>query len=166
MPLALADLLGRLPLRDHPLLCLLQCDQPVAVPLCHEKCPCIHLSRLAPSIGHFYLAQLGHYHLAATPTTTGVDSVLSKQYTADMVRRIVHRIIQSTTLALCGVAAMSVAAEPGKTVTFSRDVAPIFQAKCEECHHPGTAAPMSLVTYREIRPWAKSIREPVVTSHM
>src|ERR1035438_8870335 len=66
MPLALADLLGRLPLRDHPLLCLLQCDQPVAVPLCHEKCPCIHLSRLAPSIGHFYLAQLGHYHLAAT----------------------------------------------------------------------------------------------------
>jgi hypothetical protein len=91
---------------------------------------------------------------------TGVDFVLSKQYTADMVRRIVHSM-----LALCGVAILSIAAEPGK-VTFSKDVAPIFQAKCEECHHPGTAAPMSLVTYQEIRPWAKSIRERVVTRNM
>jgi len=33
-----------------------------------------------------------------------------------------------------------------KTVTFTKDVAPIFQAKCEECHRKGTGAPMSLVT--------------------
>ena len=38
MPLALADLFGRLPLRDQALLGFLQCDQPVAVPLRHEKC--------------------------------------------------------------------------------------------------------------------------------
>jgi len=44
-------------------------------------------------------------------------------------------------MALGGVAA---AAEPG--VTFSRDIAPLFREKCEECHRKGTAAPMSLVT--------------------
>jgi len=51
-------------------------------------------------------------------------------------------------------------------VTFAKDVAPILQAKCEECHRPGTAAPMSLATYRETRPWAKAIRERVITRNM
>ena len=40
--------------------------------------------------------------------------------------------------------------------TFSKDVAPIFQAKCEACHRPNSIAPMSLVTYQESRPWARS----------
>jgi hypothetical protein len=53
-----------------------------------------------------------------------------------------------------------------KPVTFTKDVAPIFQAKCEECHRKGTAAPMSLVTYEEIRPWAKAIRERVIRRQM
>src|SRR5664280_1018036 len=71
MPLALADLLGGLPLRDQALPGFLQCDQPVAVSLRHEKCSWIHLSRLTLSIGHFYLARLGHYHLAATLVFSG-----------------------------------------------------------------------------------------------
>jgi hypothetical protein len=50
--------------------------------------------------------------------------------------------------------------------TFAKDVAPIFQAKCEECHRKGTAAPMSLVTYEETRPWAKAIKERVVKRNM
>jgi len=41
--------------------------------------------------------------------------------------------------------------------TFTRDVAPIFQKSCQTCHHPGTSAPMSLVSYDEVRPWARSI---------
>ena len=49
------------------------------------------------------------------------------------------------------------AAETDK-VTFSKDVAPIFQAKCQSCHEPGSIAPMSLMTYQEARPWAKSIK--------
>jgi len=53
-----------------------------------------------------------------------------------------------------------------KPVTFAKDVAPIFQAKCEECHRKGTAAPMSLVTYEETRPWAKAIRERVIKRQM
>jgi hypothetical protein len=53
-----------------------------------------------------------------------------------------------------------------KPVTFAKDIAPILQAKCEECHRQGTAAPMSLATYRETRPWAKAIRERVITRNM
>jgi len=53
-----------------------------------------------------------------------------------------------------------------KTPTFSKDVAPIFQAKCEACHRNGSMAPMSLVTYEETRPWAKSIKQRVVTRSM
>src|SRR6201997_4861700 len=52
------------------------------------------------------------------------------------------------------------------TVTFAKDVAPILQEKCQECHRAGSMAPMSLVTYEEARPWAKSIRQRVVTRQM
>jgi hypothetical protein len=51
-------------------------------------------------------------------------------------------------------------------VTFSKDIAPIFQAKCQECHQPNSIAPMSLITYKEARPWAKSIKERVATRQM
>ncbi len=51
-------------------------------------------------------------------------------------------------------------------VTFSKDVAPILQSKCQDCHQPNSIAPMSLISYQETRPWAKSIRERVVTRQM
>jgi hypothetical protein len=54
----------------------------------------------------------------------------------------------------------------GPPVTFAKDVAPIFRDKCQDCHRKGTAAPMSLVTYEETRPWAKSIRQRVITRNM
>lgn len=50
--------------------------------------------------------------------------------------------------------------------TFSRDVAPIFYAKCISCHRPGEVAPMSLITFREARPWARAIHEKVTTREM
>src|ERR1044071_2520062 len=50
--------------------------------------------------------------------------------------------------------------------TFAKDVAPILQEKCQECHHTGSMAPMSLVTYEETRPWAKAIRDRVTTRQM
>src|SRR5689334_14905464 len=55
---------------------------------------------------------------------------------------------------------------PMKEVTFNRDVAPIFFKNCAECHRPGEAAPMSLLSYKDARPWARSIREKVVTREM
>src|SRR5207244_12006970 len=65
------------------------------------------------------------------------------------------------------VAAPGLAADtPAKPVTFSKDVAPILQAKCQECHQPNSIAPMSLITYQDARPWARSIKERVATRQM
>ena len=54
----------------------------------------------------------------------------------------------------------------GRQVTFAKDVAPIFQKKCQECHRPGAMAPMSLVTYADVRPWARSIKARVASREM
>src|ERR1700682_1676013 len=54
----------------------------------------------------------------------------------------------------------------GQTVTFSKDVAPILQRACQNCHRPGSIAPMSLLTYEDVRPWARSIRERVSRREM
>ena len=45
--------------------------------------------------------------------------------------------------------------------TFAKDVAPIFYKSCTNCHRPGELAPMSLLTYKDARPWAKSIATQV-----
>jgi mono/diheme cytochrome c family protein len=55
---------------------------------------------------------------------------------------------------------------PTKNVTFSKDVAPIFFKNCAECHRPGESAPMSLLSYKDARPWARSIREKVLSREM
>src|SRR5262245_41308047 len=52
------------------------------------------------------------------------------------------------------------------TVTFNKDVAPIFFKSCAECHRPGEAAPFSVLSYKDARPWAKSIREKVANRAM
>jgi hypothetical protein len=43
-------------------------------------------------------------------------------------------------------------------VTFTRDIAPILQRSCQQCHHPDGVAPMSLVTYDDVRPYAKAVK--------
>ena len=58
-------------------------------------------------------------------------------------------------------------AEPVPTpVTFNKEVLPIFQKRCQECHRPGEVAPMSLLNYKDARPWAKSIKQAVATKKM
>jgi len=52
------------------------------------------------------------------------------------------------------------------SVTFNKDVAPILFKNCVECHRPGETAPMSLLSYKDARPWARSIREKVVSREM
>ena len=52
------------------------------------------------------------------------------------------------------------------TPTFSKEVVRIFQKNCQSCHHPGDIAPFSLMTYKEARPWAASIREQVLLKKM
>src|SRR5262249_35509178 len=43
--------------------------------------------------------------------------------------------------------------------TFTKDVAPILQRSCENCHRPDGVAPMSLVSYEDVRPWARAIKQ-------
>jgi hypothetical protein len=57
-------------------------------------------------------------------------------------------------------------AESPAPVTFYKDVLPVLQQQCQSCHRPGEIAPMSFMTYQETRPWAKAIREAVVTKKM
>ena len=58
------------------------------------------------------------------------------------------------------------AADAPKAPTFSKDIAPIFQDKCEACHRPDSIAPMSLKTYAEVRPWVRSIKARVQDRQM
>jgi hypothetical protein len=51
-------------------------------------------------------------------------------------------------------------------VTFTHDVAPILYQHCVACHHPNDIAPMSLLTYKDARPWAAAIKQAVVTGKM
>src|SRR5581483_1909139 len=62
-------------------------------------------------------------------------------------------------LAVCAAAQTS-------TPTFNGSVAAIFQQRCQICHRPGEAAPFSLLTYQDARPWAKAIKEAVLTRKM
>jgi hypothetical protein len=50
--------------------------------------------------------------------------------------------------------------------TFNKDVLPILQQKCQSCHRPGQSAPMSLLTYADARPWARSMKAAVATGKM
>jgi hypothetical protein len=69
--------------------------------------------------------------------------------------------------ALVIVFACTFAAAAGQgQITFSRDVAPILQKRCQSCHRPGQAAPMPLLTWQDARPWAKAIRNAVVSRKM
>ncbi len=52
------------------------------------------------------------------------------------------------------------------TVTFTKDVAPILMNNCVVCHRPGENAPMPLLTFKEVRPWARAIEEKVVEREM
>ncbi|MEX2584661.1 MAG: cytochrome c [Gemmatimonadota bacterium] len=60
----------------------------------------------------------------------------------------------------------SAASPSGESLTFTRDIVPIFQENCQVCHQPGAIAPMSLMTYDEVRPWTQVIKLKVATQEM
>src|SRR5713101_3738413 len=64
------------------------------------------------------------------------------------------------------VAAAVQASDQSSPVTFAKDVLPILQRNCQNCHRPGQVAPMSLLSYKETRPWAKAIKTAVTTRKM
>src|SRR5207302_4930388 len=60
----------------------------------------------------------------------------------------------------------ALAQSPSSSVTFTRDVLPILQKNCQGCHRPGQIAPMSLLSYKEARPWAKAMKAAVIARKM
>ena len=62
---------------------------------------------------------------------------------------------------LCAASAHAQSTGASAPPTFNKDVAPIFFANCTTCHRPGEVAPMSLMTYKDARPWARSIAAQV-----
>jgi hypothetical protein len=84
-----------------------------------------------------------------------------------MARGLFGRVLSGAV----GVVGLLAAPAPGSAQTaavptFTKDVAPIFQKKCESCHRPDSIAPMSLISYQEARPWARSIRDRVASRNM
>ncbi len=81
----------------------------------------------------------------------------------------VSRVLAAT-LGLAGACTTVYAQQSSPTgpsqVTFTKHVAPIFQKACQSCHRPGSVAPMSLLSYTDARPWARSIKQKVTTHAM
>src|SRR5437879_10359905 len=70
-----------------------------------------------------------------------------------------------------GIAAMSASmkatvGEDSSSVTFYKDVISILQKNCQTCHRPGEIAPMSFMTYKDTRPWAKAMKTAVLSRQM
>src|SRR5262245_26536220 len=65
-----------------------------------------------------------------------------------------------------GISMQVTAAQESRSVTFSKDVLPILQRNCQSCHRPGQIAPMPLLTYQDARPWAKAMKDAVLTKKM
>jgi hypothetical protein len=75
-------------------------------------------------------------------------------------------ILAISALAFSAVSVFAANTDGGKAPTFSKEVAPILFSKCVSCHRPGEAAPMALRNYKEVRPWAKAIKQQVATRTM
>ena len=75
------------------------------------------------------------------------------------------KMTRACMLAVAAIAAAG-AARAQTAPTFSKDVAPILYSNCVVCHRPGEVAPMSLITYQNVRPWARAIKNKVVGREM
>src|SRR5580704_5985923 len=68
-------------------------------------------------------------------------------------------------IALAAIARAGDHADPAAPV-FYKDVLPLLEQHCQTCHRPGEAAPMSFLDYQSTRPWAKAMKQAVLTRKM
>ena len=73
--------------------------------------------------------------------------------------------LRTVLVGACAALLSRAAGAPSK-ITFNKDVLSIVQKRCQGCHRPGEVAPMPFLTYSDVRPWAKAIREAVLTRKM
>jgi hypothetical protein len=70
-------------------------------------------------------------------------------------------------VAVLSMSMAAIAADNSSTsVTFNKDVLPVLQNNCQSCHRPNQIAPMSFLTYQDVRPWAQAIKSAVLTKKM
>src|SRR5262245_9436180 len=69
-------------------------------------------------------------------------------------------------IGVTGLSLQTTAQQTSAAVTFNKDVLPILQQNCQTCHRPGEIAPMSFLSYKDTRPWAKAIKSAVVSRQM
>ena len=62
-------------------------------------------------------------------------------------------------VAACAFVLALVAASAAQAQTFHKDIEPILQRSCQRCHNPNSVAPMSLITYEQVRPYARAIKQ-------
>ena len=82
--------------------------------------------------------------------------------------RLLNQVMLGAAIAFVALGSPATAAtsEVPAAPTFTKDIAPIFQAKCEACHRADSMAPMSLKTFAEVRPWVRSIHVRVADRQM
>ncbi|HSU87620.1 MAG TPA: cytochrome c [Terriglobia bacterium] len=84
---------------------------------------------------------------------------------------MLSRRVTFIALLIIGIAAMTASmkatgGEDNGAPTFYKDALPILQKNCQTCHRPGEIAPMSFMSYKDVRPWAKAIKTAVVNRQM
>ena len=79
--------------------------------------------------------------------------------------KLVHSAVALSVLSLASFPTGAIAQVPAEP-TFADDIAPIFYDSCVTCHRPGEIAPMSLISYQDARPWARSIKSKVESRAM
>src|SRR5216683_4969816 len=87
------------------------------------------------------------------------------------MRRVNMRLVTLFALAAAilltqAISAQAPARAGARQVTFTKDVAPIMQRSCQRCHRPDSMAPMSFLTYEDVRPWARAIKTKVTAREM
>src|SRR5688572_8433095 len=73
-------------------------------------------------------------------------------------RWVLASAVVGVAVAIASAIPFSARAQTKEPVTFSKDIAPILQRSCQQCHRPNSVAPMSLLTYEEARPYARSMK--------
>ena len=82
------------------------------------------------------------------------------------MKKCVPWLIAAMVVATLGAGRSMPAAAADSSPTFTKDVAPILMRSCVQCHRPGQVAPMSLLTFEDVRPWARSIKTRVTKREM
>ena len=75
-------------------------------------------------------------------------------------------VLAALALTTPAVSAQTAAGAGAPQVTFAKDIAPIMQRSCQSCHRPDSMAPMSFLTYEDVRPWTRAIKQKVMAREM